>query len=159
MNLDSLAEASFENKILGPGADLWVLPALTESPWVARIEWLCNLQLSKNSLHNLQDVADSLKLILQECDLPLYKFDEQIPSETLQKVLIPSEKWLPNRWLLSLPCREKDQWAKTIESTWIQLKKPSIRVFLPTQINRSTATTLFKFLPELSVETLISAAD
>lgn len=153
------AEVSFENKILGPGADLWVLPALAESSWVARIEWFCNMQLSKNSLHNTQEVPDTLKVILQECELPLYKFDEHLNTETLQKVLIPSEKWFPNRWLLSLPYKEKDPWAKAIETTWIQLKKPSIRIFLPTQLNKSTATTLFKFLPDLNDETLISDKD
>ncbi len=162
MNTDSSNERSLENKELAAGADLWVIPALAESSWAPQIEWLCNMQLSKNSLHNTQEVPESIKLILKECDLPEYNFTQHFSSDSLQKVLIPSEKWLPNRWILCLPFSENGKWAKTIELTWVQLKKPTIRIFLPNQIDKSTAKKLFGFLPNVDnveTDTLIFSAD
>lgn len=125
MAVTVLSQASAWN----PGADLWILPALTESPWTSKLDWYLNFQLSKASRHESQQVPEYLNSVLAQTEQATYKFSAQ----SLRPLMISSSELLPNKWVVLLS--EKDfsgsEWITQAHSIWTGLQRPSLRIFLP----------------------------
>ncbi len=113
---------------LNPGADLWIVTDIDRSRWTAKLDWYLNFQLCKASRHKSAHLQPFVSAVLQETELG-------IPDVRLKPnapLMISSENLLPNKWVVVIPWNEDmDQWAKAISNIWVNLKEPSLRVFLP----------------------------
>lgn len=118
------------------GADLWVIPELQNSRASQKLDWYLNFQLSR-SLHqsSLQLHADLIGL-LKQCGLPETHYQDQSPRNPMSKMLIDSSQLLPNRWVVQLDHSDDlKNWSLEISEIWKGLRKPSLRVFLPTGLS------------------------
>lgn len=130
MSVTTLSHSSSWN----PGADLWVVADFKNSRWSAKIDWHLNFQIVKAQRHKLESLSPFLINVLERTGLPQPEFrkDENSP------LLISSSHLLPNKWVLVVSYSEKIQdWVETLSKAWTDLKKPSLRVFLPSQQNPS----------------------
>ncbi len=96
-----------KNQFFKKKSDLWILPFETNAYWFKKINWVLQF-----SIHDLS----SNKYL----NSPL---------------LIPSSEVFPNKNILCLPF-EKEDWFKNVFIQWVRLKKPSLRLFLPTCYNK-----------------------
>ena len=130
MSLTILTQASS----LNPGADLWVIPALPVSRSAQKIDWHLNLQLSKSTLHQTKSLDNKLKSILNKCELPESRF-----TQSPDRLLVSTALLLPNRWVLQLSgSSEFPKWCGSIAEVWTSLRKPTLRVFLPTGLSAAS---------------------
>jgi hypothetical protein len=117
---------------LHPGADLWITPGLHQSKAAHKLDWYLNFQLTRASFHQVKPVSAELKEILKNCELSNKDSHQQHPN----RLMVDSSHLLPNRWLIQV-LRDKDfePWVATIAEVWTGLRKPSMRVFLPTGLS------------------------
>jgi len=125
MSLQAISPAS----CLNPGAELWIVPERRSSRLVQRIDWYLNFQIAKATKHRPRSLPPEIEDILEKCDLPKMDWSQS----AIDCLLIPSSHVFPNHWVLII--RDSDQWSDWVQSIatqWTQMKKPSLRVFLPT---------------------------
>jgi hypothetical protein len=115
-----------------PGAKLWVVPEFDQHPLIGKIDWYLNFQLSKALRHQPAQPAASIKNLILACELPNLDFKAGEDCG----ILIPSGLQLPNRWVLSMPSKQRQTWVKDIHQSWSKLGRPSLRVFLPQSLSR-----------------------
>ncbi len=124
MALSVLSQAS----ALKQGAQLWVLPDISNSRWTVKIDWYLNFQICKAQRHTLRELPDFVEKVITDTGIekPAIKYDEH------STLLIASEHLLPNKWVALVPVHKNyAQWAKQVFETWASLQTPSLRVFLP----------------------------
>ena len=128
---------------LNPGADLWIIPTLDKSKSAQRLDWYMNFQMTRASLHQAPDISSELKKILQQCRLP----EAQYRIEPQEKIMFDSSNLLPNRWLVMV-CNTSDfqEWTMQIVNIWSNLRKPTMRVFLPTGLSSGDFQKMWKGL-------------
>jgi hypothetical protein len=92
-----------------PGADLWVVPDGSSSPWTMRIDWYLNFQIARmrrrQPLHISEDVDQALRL--NGIDLIPPEVDDRSPTFIVVQdslpcfllVELPVDKAHPDRWL------------------------------------------------------------
>lgn len=93
---------------LSKGADLWILQNPVHSILSKKIDWHL-------------------------------RFASRKPTVRHQSaLLVESSMDLPNQLLLFLPFHSssKMEWIQKAQQTWIHLKKPSLRLFLPSEISQ-----------------------
>ncbi len=83
------------------GSDLWVLPFEPTSFWFKKINW--QTQFLLQTIHS--------------------------PIKISNPLMITTEKFFPNKAVLCIPI-QKISWIQEIHKHWINLKKPSMRIFL-----------------------------
>jgi hypothetical protein len=121
---------------LNPGADLWVVADLNHSKWTSKLDWHLNFQIAKASRHKSPELSPFLKEALEQTGQQELRFD--VDGAPL---LIQSESLLPNKWILIVPyAGDMKAWLSRISKAWTDLKKPSIRIFLPTGQSASQVT-------------------
>lgn len=125
MAVSVLSQAS----ALNPGSDLWVLPALNESPWTTKLDWYLNFQICKASRHESASVPSYLNEVLKETEQKAYVFKKGSAEHAAQPLMISSAPLLPNKWVVLIS--QKENWAQEVHEVWKGLKQPSLRVFLP----------------------------
>lgn len=121
------------NLVYAEGSELWIIPDKSSSYWSQKLDWYLNFQVSKASTFQRTEMADDLKDIVKEEEIDL----TSIPMQEKSPLLIASPKHLPNTMtvVLSYDENKKAEWLEQIEKTWIELGKPSTRVFLPKFFN------------------------
>ena len=127
MPIITLSQASS----LNPGADLWIVPGLEESKTTQKMDWYLNFQLTGAHRHKTFSPAKELSAIIENCAMDEFK---KTPHDE-SALLISSEKLLPNKWVLEIKnSDDSDAWINKAANFWLNLGKPSLRVFLPQNI-------------------------
>ena len=98
-----------QSNSLSKGADLWIVQSPDRSILSKKIDWHVRFASRKPNIHH--------------------------PST----LLIESSKDLPNQLLLFLPfcSSDKMEWIQKAQHIWTRLKKPSLRLFLPSEISQT----------------------
>lgn len=123
MSLSVLSQAS----ALNPGAELWILPALEQSQWTARIDWYLNFQISKALRHQKAQTPDFIQEVQEATELPPVDL-----SYVDSNLMIASSHHLPNKWVVVLPWNDNlESWSEEVAKVWNSLQKPSLRIFFP----------------------------
>ncbi|MCB0408356.1 MAG: hypothetical protein KDD34_09140 [Bdellovibrionales bacterium] len=116
----------------GQGADLWIIPNPEKSNWARKIDWYLNLQLLRANNHVPQILASELQSIIKENEMSLNSPSLK-PNSAL---LINSRDHLPTRSVLHIPITgSKKEWLKQCFETWEKLNEPTVRFFLPPEID------------------------
>ncbi len=144
-NLDEL-------KAFSTGSELWFLPDLESSRWSRKIDWYLNFQLAGAQVRKAQPVSIELNDIAN-----LWNFEIQTPRVTEKApLLVASRNLLPNEKTVMIPLNnglsamggaqsfnsklkdaraptsnEAQAWVQRCILLWSQLKRPSVRLFLP----------------------------
>lgn len=96
------------HKAFSTGSDLWILPFLPKNFWFKKINWY--LQFLIHPINSLPRIT--------------------------QPLLINTTKSLPNKSILCLPY-QKTNWIQQAHMHWVNLKKPSTRLFLLDFVTKS----------------------
>jgi hypothetical protein len=114
---------------LNPGSDLWIVPQADASRWTLRLDWYLNFQVLKSTRRLPAHIPSELEDIVKEIEWE----QPSLQTESDSPILISCEGRLPARWLVVLPLpSEKSEWVRKIVGIWSDLRKPSMKVFLPT---------------------------
>ena len=115
------------SRAFDPGHALWIIPQDSQSHWYQRLNWLTNFQLTANELHIRPQMHPWLIKIIQTCGIN----PPEIPLA--EPLLVPVGQWLPADWLIMLPIQglSHNDYIQKIHSLWIQLQRPSLRIFAP----------------------------
>jgi hypothetical protein len=117
---------------LNPGADLWIVPELTQSKGAHKLDWYLNFQLTRATFHKTKDLSAEMKSILVKCDLT----EQHFQQKQQPRLMVDSSHLLPNRWLVQVySAKDFTAWVATIAEIWSGLRKPSMRIFLPTGLS------------------------
>ena len=84
------------------GSDLWVVTLEPKNFWFKKINW-------------------QTQFLIQTINAPA--------TARSQSLMIATEKFFPNKAVLCIPT-QKNPWIKEIYNFWVNLKKPSLRIFL-----------------------------
>lgn len=145
-NVLSLANA------YNPGSDLWIFPELENSDWAQKVDWYINFQIIKNSQRKALPLSDEIQSVLSNTGLDLKK----IVSVRPQSLMISTSTWLPNKWLVVVDGSDQlANWTQSVFQTWNRLKKPTLRVFLPTGQNASSFLDHWRELSSFQDMTLV----
>ena len=117
---------------LTPGANLWIIPDYKVSYWSRKVDWYLSFQVAKAQIHKSQQMSEPLKEIVEHCELPFK--DTSLPD--FMPLLITSQHNLPNKYTVKIEFQGSAQaWLKNIHLVWVNLQRPSLRVFLPNNVN------------------------
>ncbi|MBX2988972.1 MAG: hypothetical protein KF802_13870 [Bdellovibrionaceae bacterium] len=112
-----------------PGNDLWIVPDADNSRWVLKLDWYLNFQIQQAGRHAPSELSGGMNELLGEIDWPA----PQIPPQKKNPLMISVDSRLPARWLVVVPHPEPlSDWIARLLEVWGGLRKPSLRVFLPT---------------------------
>ena len=119
------------NNSTNAGADLWVIPDFEHSRIAAKLDWYLNFQLTRSMNRTPKLLGEELLSLLRKCNLPEIHY-----NKATGKLLIHSSQLLPNRWVVQLSqTKGLEEWCQSIHASWLGLRKPSLRVFLPTGLS------------------------
>ena len=147
----------YKSGALGSGAQLWILPEISNCSWAKKIDWYLNLQLSKAHLYSPANTSENIKDILKAND-----WDEpDIKTKDHAFLMVASEGHLPSQQIVRVAhqpfAKSKDplqSWIDDISAVWENLGNPSLRIFLPD--NYSAEEFLTKWKPAQSRKTDIT---
>lgn len=137
------------NQAFNPGAELWVAPDFEHSQMASKLDWYNNFLAGKMTRKEFKSLDSTLIATLVETELPQLNFQPQ--SDDI--ILIPTEAKFPNRWTAIVPYQgELAVWCKKINKLYLDLKNPTLRIFLPTNLSLSEFTETWRSIS--SVEDL-----
>ena len=117
----------FQTGALGPGANLWIVPSEEHSEWNKKLDWYLNFQISKALDHQPQKISPDFQERLKDYDIQVTG-QEQSP----ELLMISCSGLLPSKMLVIVPYKENyEQWMQSIHKVWLNLLKPTVRIFLP----------------------------
>ena len=123
MNILSQASA------LNPGSDLWIVPDFPNSKWTQKLDWYLNFQMIRSTRHLTPELRNYTLFVQRETGLPSF----ESKTADWQPLMITSEAFLPNKWVVLVPGAEDfNSWVKEVSKIWANLQKPNLRIFLPT---------------------------
>jgi hypothetical protein len=112
---------------LTPGADVWIVPDLGVSSWSRKIDWYLNLQLMRAEPKKPTELCSEMREVAQKWD-----FDVPVaPLNPLAPLMVVSDRLLPNHQTILVPVGEDGQWPRRCHRVWLNLGRPSLRIFLP----------------------------
>ena len=121
----------YRTQAFGPGDELWIIPPDRENPLLTRMDWYLNFQLRRSQTHRPEEWTPQIKSILKENQLPDFHFS----SAEKKPLMIPASNYFPAKFIVELPLPEdKSSWMKRVEAVWSGLKRPALRVFLPSHM-------------------------
>ncbi len=123
---DSMAFAS--------GASLWLMPSAKDSVWARRVDWYLNFMAGRAAQHHPPVVDPEFVKLLDEEELkpPSIIHDRKSP------LLIASGHRLPAEQAVQIEYNgDFSQWVASARKVWIDLGKPSARIFLPQGVDGS----------------------
>lgn len=123
-----------------PGALLWAVPAVADSPGTQRLDWHLNFQLSRAERRQSPKLSEPMISILTACKLPQWKS----PVSASSCLLLETSQLLPNRWVMQVPNLPPKEWLALVQWQWDKLSRPSLRVFLPSNMERTDVTSVWK---------------
>lgn len=126
---------------LNPGSDLWIVPDPSNSRWVVKLDWYLNFQIMQSGRHHAAALSRDVQQLLTEIDWssPAVKVPNKAP------LMISVDNRLPARWLVVVPSPEPlSDWIGRLLEVWGGLRKPSLRIFLPTGLQAGPFTEAWK---------------
>lgn len=122
----------------GPGSSLWLLPSIEKSDWARKLDWYLNLQISKSRNHESQQWSENIKEIITENEIELKPFK----AAKKQPLLVGLKRPLPFNQVVEVPFDgNAENWVQSCEKVWLELGKPSVRLFLPHNLSPNDAQT------------------
>ncbi len=119
------------NQALNSGADLWIIPDFSNSVMAIQLDWYNNFLIGKTLRKNKYLLDSKLNTILDETELPRYE-NLPFPGDV---IMISSSKPFPNRWTVMVGYEQDSTlWCQKIFKLYLDLKKPSLRIFLPSNL-------------------------
>ncbi|MCB0349178.1 MAG: hypothetical protein KDD37_10090 [Bdellovibrionales bacterium] len=130
------------NLVYQDGSNLWVIPDKSSSNWSQKLDWYLNIQISKANSFKRPEISENLQNIITEEEVEAV----EIPKQNGKPLLIASPKHLPNLMtiVLSYDKMDEEEWLSSLQKSWIELGKPSLRVFLPKNFSLTTFTNFSK---------------
>jgi hypothetical protein len=119
----------YRAQAFGPGAEMWVVPANETSPILKKMDWYLNFQLSKAHHHQTEQLAPQLRSILNENQLQ----DFAPAAADKPPLMIAAESFFPTQTIVETPITKN--WIENIQKIWTGMNRPTLRIFLPTQIS------------------------
>ncbi len=125
------------NQSYNPGAELWVVPDFEHSQIASKLDWYNSFLAGKMTRKDFKQMDSHLLEILDETELP--RFNTECRADDI--ILIPTQSKFPNRWTSFVPYDNNlAVWCKKINKLYLDLKNPSLRIFLPTNLSLSDFT-------------------
>ncbi|MBL7542342.1 MAG: hypothetical protein JNL11_00930 [Bdellovibrionaceae bacterium] len=132
-----------------PGAELWIVPDFEHSKIATKLDWYNSFLAGKMTRKESKKMDSYLVEIIEETELP----DFNIKTATNDVILIPTKSKFPNRWTAFVPhTGGLNEWCLKIHKLYQDLKNPSLRIFLPTNLSLSEFTETWRSIS--SVEDL-----
>lgn len=132
----------YRAKALGPGADLWILPDLKSSSLAQKIDWYLNFQILKAAHYRKTEISSDLKSLMLENEIPLLDFSVGKKAP----LLVAASNRVPAKKIVQVQdCSSASGWLRRVEEVWTQLGRPSLRIFLPDNIEPED---FFKIWPQ-----------
>lgn len=123
------------NQAFNPGADLWVIPDFNNSKIASQLDWYNNFLMGKTLRKNPFVISSEVTQILQETELPR----QEITVNDHDHLMISTNQQFPNRWTVMVWYeQDSTSWCKKIYELYLHLKKPTLRIFLPTNLSMNT---------------------
>jgi hypothetical protein len=137
------------NQSYNPGAELWIVPDFEHSKIATKLDWYNSFLAGKMTRKETKKMDNYLVEILEETELPDFKYE----TSTTDVILIPTKSKFPNRWTAFVPYNgDLANWSGKINKLYLDLKNPSLRIFLPTNLSLSEFTETWRSIS--SVEDL-----
>ena len=119
---------------LNSGAQLWFIPKSNHSSWTSKIDWYLGFQLTKNLNCRMPKVSDELQEIIKDNELD--ELNNSGNTKASKHVFIAPQATFPTDVVVKYNSDlELNDWVEEIKVIWKNFKKPSLRVFLPSNIN------------------------
>jgi len=116
------------HEALTQGSELWIIPDRRHSYWARRIDWHLQFLISRSMIHEAPVISKQLQKIIDENEIDNQL--EELPKSA--PLLIFSVDLLPNRETVHLPYGNNFKtWCERALQLWENLKRPTVRVFLP----------------------------
>ena|GEM_PF-3277409 len=116
------------NMVYKEGSEFWVAADKAHSSWAHKLDWYINFLIAKVSQVKRQELSPELQTILSEEQIEAPK---NIHFEK-PNLYLATRQFLPNQALMIIPYFENNiPWLEELERVWLDLGKPSLRVFLP----------------------------
>ena len=120
----------FQHGALASGSKLWVIPSPEDCDWTPQLDWYLNFQISRAAFHKPQKLSNHLQEIINENELNVV--DATAKLEENPNLMIACERRLPAEMLIRVPTlTDHKSWIANVYKIWLQVHKPSLRVFLP----------------------------
>ena len=137
------------NQSYNPGAELWVVPDFDHSQIATKLDWYNSFLAGKMTRKESRQMDSSLMETLNETELPKFNFETRADDI----ILIPTQTKFPNRWTAFVPYQDElAVWCEKINKLYLDLKNPTLRIFLPTNLSLSDFTETWRSIS--SVEDL-----
>lgn len=134
------------NQAFNPGAELWVVPDFDHSQIATKLDWYNGFLAGKMSRKGPKKMASDLVDILNETELPQFEYHIQ----TQDSILVPTQSKFPNRWTAFIPYNgDLDNWCIRINKLYLNLKNPTLRIFLPTDLSLSAFTETWRSISSI----------
>lgn len=121
-------------QVFEPGAEIWILPKKQQSPWLGRIDWLCNYLFRKWEMRPPIKLAPELRAILSQEEIE----EEKIEGSKEAPLLLATHAYLPNSRTIVIDAQNLEVWCDTITTALDQINPKSVRLFLPEKITLKT---------------------
>jgi hypothetical protein len=134
------------NQSYNPGAELWIVPDFAHSKIASKLDWYNSFLAGKMTRKETKKMDSYLIDILHETELPDYNYQTTVSDI----ILIPTQSKFPNRWTAFVPYKgDLANWCAKISKLYLDLKNPSMRIFLPTNLSLSEFTETWRSISSL----------
>ena len=119
-----------------PGCDLWVVPNEPENAVLQKMDWYLNFQLTRAHAHHTAELPQQIRFIMTENQMP--EFHEK-PLNTAP-LMIAASRGLPTKRVVEISqpqsqSQSAQEWSDNVYKVWLDLDRPTMRIFLPQLIN------------------------
>ena len=119
---------------------MWVVPTPNYSTWFTRLDWHLNWQMCKGLARRSISVPEAIESLASEYEIAIPSLE---PSD-LNSLMIAGQQLIPTSKCLVLPYTEDFRlWLERAAEASARLNLKEILVFLPADINITTAKTVW----------------
>lgn len=123
---------------LSTPADLWIVPDIKKSKWTQEIDYYINFQITKAQNRTKKNIDANLEKILSQEAVVTSPYDTQGPL-----MIVPHSN-LPAKCILYLKEMDSKDWMEQSLKIWNSLKRPSVKIFLPSGASANDIHSLWK---------------
>src|SRR5690606_10285279 len=101
------------------------------SPMAKKADWYLNFQVARAELHAALPISPELKRVIVENELGLP--EPMAPANA--PLMISADQHFPTAKVIEIKTLSSlQEWVSTIQSVWLRLRRPRLRVFLPNDL-------------------------
>ncbi len=142
----------YRSSAFGPGSDLWIVPDVVASPLARKVDWYLNFQLARAKHHKNQDLGTELRTILNQNGW------ETTATESGQNsaLMVAAKNYFPTQMVVLVPgSTDRDAWVREVQTIWRNLGGPTLRVFLPQNLEHQEFQKLWPSQKEFDAITVV----